>query len=204
MIENILTYSIGSLFWGILIAFACIGLFLFLIKGWYKDAYFNLISYIIAGILCIILIYNCTIICGAIAMKSDLNFFEALIAQAINLSFSDYDMIVNQETSNEILQQAIKKHPILNYYIGSGDFSGWKLSELPHVMAETLKSYLNKLILRRVLWSLGFVIIGAILATKTISRSGRSGKSSSSRSKESRSNHSRPTTRGRRPVARRR
>ena len=201
MIENILTYSIGSLFWGIVIALICIGLFLLLIKGWYKDAYFKPVSYIIAGALCLVLIYNCTIICGAIAMKSDIELFEGLVSRAITSSFPDFDITVDERTSNEILQKVLEEHPILYYYVGSCNFEGWRLSELPHVMGDTLKSYLNNVILKNILWSLGFVVAGAILAIKTI---GRSGKVSIRSDRDNRHNFSRRSARSHRTYVRRR
>ncbi|MBD5233966.1 MAG: hypothetical protein HDS65_07310 [Bacteroidales bacterium] len=170
MIENILAYSIGSLFWGILIAIVCMCLFLFLIKGWYKDAYFKPVSYIIAIILGTILVYNCTIICGAIAIKLNVNSFENQVVHVVKSNFPDYDAVVDQRTSNDIIQQVVKEHPILLYYVGSGNFEGWKLSELPNVMSDTLRSYLNNIIIKKIAWSLGFVILGAIIAIKTIGR----------------------------------
>ena len=60
MTLNILSYSIGMLFLGILIAIVFLALFVFLIKGWYKDAFFKPASYIIMGVLGLVLIYNCT------------------------------------------------------------------------------------------------------------------------------------------------
>lgn len=169
MIHNILTYSVGSLIWGIFITAGLIGIFVFLIKGWYKDAFFKPITYVILGVLSLILIYNSTIICGAIAIKSDISTFEDLVSSVVS-TFPDMDMTVDQTMSNEVLQEAIYAHPILNYFVGDGDFSGWKLSEIPGVMADTLKGFLNKIILKNSLWALGFTLVAAIFAIKTIGR----------------------------------
>ena len=46
---DILRYSMSSIFWGILIAIALMGLFVFLIKGWYKNALFTPASYLVGG-----------------------------------------------------------------------------------------------------------------------------------------------------------
>lgn len=172
MIGNILSYAIGSLFWGFLIALACVGLFLFLIKGWYNNAFLKPASYVIAVVLGLILTYNCTIICGAVSMKSHISNYETLVAETIRTSFSDYDAVVDEATSNEIVQEVVKANPVLYYFIGSGNFQGHKLAELPHAMADTLRSYLNNVILKKVLWSLAFVVIAAFVAIKTIGRGG--------------------------------
>lgn len=47
---DILRYSFSSVIWGILIAVACMTLFVFLIKGWYKDATFSPISYVVGAL----------------------------------------------------------------------------------------------------------------------------------------------------------
>ena len=94
MIENIFTYSVGSFIWGILIALACTGLILFIIKAINQDSYFKPLSYVIALILCAILAYNCTIICSAISMKSDIGFVEGVklseIPHLLANNFYDY------------------------------------------------------------------------------------------------------------------
>ena len=174
MIGNILTYAIGSFFWGFLIALACTVLLLFLIKGWYNDAFLRPTSYVIAVVVGLILTYNCTIICGAVSMKSNVDHFESLIGETLKTSYSDYNNVVDQAMSNEVVQQVIREYPILYYYVDSVNLEGRKLTELPHVMADSLRSYLNKVILKNLLWAIVFVALGAFVAIKTIGRSGGS------------------------------
>lgn len=170
MIGNILTYAVGSLFWGLLIALACIGLYLFLIKGWYRNAFLKPISYVIAVVLGLILTYNCTIVCGAVAMKTDIDHYESLIGETLKTSFSDYDNVVDQTMSNEIVLQVVKEYPILYFYFDSVNFEGRKLSELPHMIADTLRSYLNNVIIKNLLWAVAFLAIGTFVTIKTIGR----------------------------------
>lgn len=174
MIWDILTYAIGSFFWGLLIALACIGLFLFLVKGWYKDAYMKPVTFVIAIVLGLTLIYNCTILCRAIAMKSDLGPFESQTAETIKTSFSDYDTEVTKDNLNEIIRQVLKGNPIFYDVVKSGNYEGLKLSELPSEMTDTARSNLNSMILKHTLWSLAFFAIAFVLAVRTIGRSGMS------------------------------
>lgn len=51
MFSAILKYSIGSLLYGGLITVLFLSLFIFLIKGWYKDAVFKPVSYAVLGVL---------------------------------------------------------------------------------------------------------------------------------------------------------
>lgn len=158
------------LFLGILIAIAFLALFVFLIKGWYRDAFFKPASYIIMGVLGLVLIYNCTIICGAFAIKSHIGAFETMISEIIAENIPDADAIADQAVSNEIIQDAIERHPILKYYIDSADFTGWKISLLPHAMAGTIRDYLNNVILKKCLWTLGLTLLAAILTIKSVGR----------------------------------
>lgn len=170
MIRAILKYSIESLLWGGLITGLFLFLFVFLIKGWYKDAIFKPISFVVFGVLSLIILWNSTIICGALSMKSDISSIQSLIENAIVSSGIDMNSTIDALKSGEIFQEVIAKHPILNYYADYCDFSGWSVAELPSAMCNTLKEYLNGIIVKCVLWSLGFVIIGTIIVVKTLDR----------------------------------
>lgn len=171
MIGNILTYAVGSLFWGFLIALACISLLLLLIKGWYKDAFLKPVTYVVAVVLGLFLTYNCTVICGAVAIKSDIDHFESMIGETLKASFSDYNDMVDKTMSNEIVQQIAEEYPILYYYVDSVNYEGQKLSELPHVITDTFRGYLNKVIVKNLLWTIAFIAIGVFVIVKTIGKS---------------------------------
>lgn len=171
MISAILKYSIGSLFYGGLITVLMLSLFIFLIKGWYKDAIFKPVSYIIMAVLSLIVLFNSTIVCGALAMKTDLESIRILIEEAVAASGIDGNTTVDLAQSGSIFQRVVDEHPILYYYADMCDFSGWRLVELPMVMCDTLNSYLNGIIVKRLLWSLAFVIICAIAVIKSMGRS---------------------------------
>ena len=168
MLEDILTYSIGSIFLGTLISVSCIGILLILIKAWNRKSLFSPITYITAGILFLILAYNCTCIIGAIAMKSDIEIMESMISQMINLPMSEYNPDIDQEVSSEIIRQVIMDNPVLNYFFGSTNFDNYTLSELSHVITNNLYDSLNTLIIQKILYSVSFIVIGAIVILKTL------------------------------------
>ncbi len=170
MISAILKYSIGSLIYGGLITVVFLALFIFLIKGWYKDAVFKPISFVVLGILAIVILWNSTIICGALSIKSDISSTQAMIENTIRSYGLDNSAVVDKIQSNEIFRDVANQHPILGYYADNCDFSGWSIAQLPTVMCNTLKDYLNKIILKALLWSLGFVVVGAIVVIKTMDR----------------------------------
>ena len=72
--------------------------------------------------------------------------------------------------ASDVIDAIIDEFPILQYYIGGGEFSGFTAKELPHAMADELRSFMRWYIFRRILWCLGFVIVGAICVIKSLSR----------------------------------
>ena len=81
---DILRYSFSSAIWGILIAIICMALFVFLIKGWYKDATFSPISYIIGAILFMFLSIQCVLIVGSLKIISTTDYYETEISRIVD------------------------------------------------------------------------------------------------------------------------
>lgn len=170
MISAILKYSIGSLLYGGFITVLFLSLFIFLIKGWYKDAVFKTVSFVVLGLLALVVLWNSTIICGALAMKSDISSIRIMIEEAVETLDFNPAMAVDSLQSNEVLREVTARHPILNYYTDSCDFSGWSAAQLPAAMCDTLNDYLNGIILKSLIWCLGFVVVGAVIVIKTMDR----------------------------------
>lgn len=166
---DILRYSFSSMIWGILIAVACMALFVFLIKGWYKDATFSPISYTVGAILFLFLSFQCILVVGSLKIISMTDEYEQHITNIVESVYSPSEE-VSMSQASEVIDTIINEFPILEYYIGGGEFSGFTASQLPHAMADELRSFMRWYILRRILWCLGFVIVGAICVIKSLSK----------------------------------
>ena len=169
VVFNILRYSFGSIIWGVLIAICCIALFVFLIKGWYKDAIFSPISYVIGAVLFFFLSFQCVLMVGSLKIISMTDEYEQSITSIVESVYSPSEE-VSMSQASEVIDTIINEFPILEYYIGGGEFSGFTASQLPHAMADELRSFMRWYILRRILWCLGFVIVGAICVIKSLSK----------------------------------
>lgn len=166
---NLLKYSVGSVFWGFLIAVLCMALFVFLIKGWYKDAQFSLASYIVGIILFLLLSVQCILISGALRIIDTADYYEVQIQRIVERDYSPLtDITIRQ--SDDILKEIIYEYPILQYYISGGQFQGYQADQVAHAMAVELCSFMRWYIFRRILWCLGFVLVGAIIVIKTMDR----------------------------------
>ena len=168
---DILNNSLSSLFWGILIAFVCISLFVFLIKGWYKDAIFSPISYVVGVILFLLLSFQCILIVGSLKIIDSTDSYETQIQQIVENRYAPClcDEISLQE-ADDIIKEIIERSTILHYYISGGTFSGHTARQLPHSVASEIRSFMSWFIVRRLLWCLGFVIVGAFCVIKSMSR----------------------------------
>ena len=167
---DILSYSISSLIWGILISIACMGLFVFLIKGWYKDATFSPVSYLVGAILFILLSFQCILIVGSLKIINMSDEYEGQITAIVEKQYSPTET-VSREQASSIIETIIEQSPILKYYIGGGEFMGFTAKELPNAIGQELRSFMRWYIFRRILWCLGFVLVGSVCVIKSMSKS---------------------------------
>lgn len=144
-------------------------LFVLLIKGWYKDAVFSPISFIIGAVLFLFLSFQCILIVGSIKILNTTNYYETEITRIVDSTYDAADE-VTMGHADDIIKSVIDQYPLLHYYISGGEFSGFTAKELPHAIAEELRSYMHWYIFRRLLWCLGFVIIGAVLVIRSLEK----------------------------------
>lgn len=168
MISAILKYSIGSLLYGGLITVVLISLFIILIKGWYKDAIFKPITLAALGVLALIVLANSTIICGALAMKSDITTILASVENIFEVSGLKDNSEVDSLQTNILMQEVTDRYPIIKSVADQCDISGSQVAELPTKICNTLTDNLNDIIKKSLLWTLTFVVIGAVVVIKTL------------------------------------
>ena len=166
---DILRYSFSSVIWGALIAVACMVFFIILIRGWYKDATFLPVSYIVGAFLFFFLSFQCVLIVGSLKILDTTVYYEVQISHIVESTYDAADE-VSMGHANDIIKTVVNQYPLLQYYISGGEFSGFTAKELPHAIAEELRSFMRWYIFRRILWCLGFVIISAVLVIKTFDK----------------------------------
>lgn len=138
-----------------------------IIKGWYKNAVFSPISYIVGFFLFLLLSFQCILITGSLKIMSTIDYYEVQLDRLVEQLPSDEE--VSMSEADDIIKQMIDEYPILEYYISGGEFSGYTAHELPHAIAEEMHSFMRWYIFRRIMWCVGFVIVGALLVIKSMS-----------------------------------
>lgn len=170
---NIIQFSFSSLIWGILIALLCMALFVFIIKGWWKNALFTIWSYLIGAILFIFLVFQCTMIVGSLKIIDTCEEYEVFFRQVVDSAYEGWEE-VTKDDSDIIIKNTIAEYPLLEYYIGGGDFRGFNAKQLPTAMADELRSFMWAYIVRRLLWCLGLVLVAGVLGIKTLDQYNKS------------------------------
>lgn len=175
-LTDIMTHSMGALFWGALIGVGCVVLFFLLIKGWYKNAHYTIATYIVGILLACLLAVQCVLICGSVSIIKLARSYEPVVTGLLEQVESLPDAVVSTEEADQVIHGLIDQSPLLSHYIGGGNFAGYTVAELPAAIVEELESHMRWYILRRVLWCLGFVAAGAFIVIKTMERDYHSGR----------------------------
>lgn len=171
LIWDIIGLSVGSLFWGVVIALLSIGLFVFIITNWWKDAAFSVMSYVIGAVLFFLLSIQCTLIVGSLKIIDTTDEYEKYFTQIVGSMCKSWEQVSEAEV-DEVFESALADYPLLRHYFGSATFIGYRAYELPAAMAAEMRSYMRAYIVRRLLWCLGFVLVASVLTIKTLERRG--------------------------------
>lgn len=168
---DILINSFTSLFWGILIAVACVALFATIVMGWLKNASFTAASYIVGIILLFFITIQCTLIVGSIKIINSTDEFELFVERIVDGVSQGWEEISKRD-SEYIIDKVTEEYPLLSHYIAGGYFQGYNAQELPAAIADGIRTYMWWYIGRRLLWCLGFTVVAAFIGIKTLRRGG--------------------------------
>ena len=163
---SVLKYSIGNIFIGIIVTIIGLVLMFLLIKGWYKNATMSVVAYVVAVILVFFLSFHSTLICGAFTIKSYSDKVERLINSTV--ASLPTNQILDQDESQQILETISVGYPLVGYFLNYADFSGHTPQNIAKSMNDTMQTYMNWYILRRLGWVLLFVVVGAFIVIKTM------------------------------------
>lgn len=170
LLYDILTYSAGSLIIGVLVTLLLVGLMFFIVKGFFPQSTFSLLSIVVGIILTLFLGYRMVTMCGAISLKWMCDDFEVYVNSLIPDDVRQAAVPLSEGGANKFVSRAIDEFPILSQFVGSGTFIGTDTSNIAHVMAETLNGFLNQFIWKSLLWSLLYLIIASALVVWTLKK----------------------------------
>lgn len=168
---DIISYSVGNLFLGILLTAIGIALMFFIIQSWFSNSTFSPISYVTGFILFLFLSFQAVLLCGAITIKSYCDDVEIAINTWVEKIPGDTPF--DKESSQLILNQIMEEWPLVAHFVDTADFAGHTSINIAQSMAKEMRSFMNGFILRRIGWSLLFVVTGAFVVIKTMEQTKR-------------------------------
>lgn len=112
MVE-LIKYASASLLWGILIGLLCLAIFFIMVKGWWKDAHFTFKSYMTGAALGIILIYQCTLLSGAVMIINMADDCEPVISSYVNQYANQSEQVLSKEETDKLISDFAKNNPWL-------------------------------------------------------------------------------------------
>lgn len=171
---DLLKFSFSSFVWGVLITVLFLILFFVLIKGWYRSATYTPLSYVVGVILFLFLSFQCTMIIGGMRINSLSQEYVVQLESWLSHNYTSGRDEVSRQASTRLVDKLIRENPILQYYVGGGEFSGYTAEQLPRAFADTLQTFIRWYIVRRLLWCLFFVAVGAFVVIRSMAASRQS------------------------------
>lgn len=161
-ISEIISFSVGSLIWGILVAALCISLFFFSIKNWYKNTPLSFLSYIVCAILFLVLAIHCVFIVGEIKILSSADEYKIYIQDIFNMLNIDGNLWINTSESKPVLDSLFDQYPLLQHYLCDYAYEGY-VSDMPSSMVDLFVKIVREELLSDILWCIGSVIIADVI-----------------------------------------
>ena len=176
---NILIHLLGdsnsSLFWGILAGGGLTALLFILARGWRRDASFTPLSYAVGAVTGILLIIQCTLISGSLALMTQVDTVHDIVVTTVNTMVETGQAVINEvadkEEARQVADSVMKQYPIIGYFVDETELTeitGRNLSEIPDAVADILKGHLRGYIFRRLIWMLAFMALGTFLLIRTL------------------------------------
>lgn len=159
---EIVSLSVGSLFWGVLVAAACMALFVALAKGWYKNATLSPAVYVVGALLFLYLSLYCTFIVGELKIMSSAADYKDYLASLLQAAGATGDEWLSQSNAQPVLDSLFEHYPILDHFLTDYHYQG-SVAELPETMINLFTD-----IVRREIWSdaahcLGAAVVAAVV-----------------------------------------
>ena len=119
---NIISYSIGNLFLGVLLTAVGVALMFFIIRSWFSNRAFTPISYVVGAILFLFLSFQAILLSGAVTIRS----YSTDVEEAINGWVRDVPEYVTfgEQNGQALLESIHAAWPRWGYFIGVSTVTG--------------------------------------------------------------------------------
>lgn len=160
---------ISCLFWGVVIAIVVTAIVLFLVKG-FVNKELSLLSWCAALVMLVLLAIQATLMVGAIKAKGMVSDIEDTVGSLMQTARNTSTTASEQLQITDWIDEVEDEYPFIENIVDFDNLSEEDPEEIVEVIGNEVNSYLNWYIVRRILWSLGFLVVGVLLTVKLMER----------------------------------
>lgn len=160
---------ISCLFWGVVIAIVVTAIVLFLVKGLVNKE-LSLLSWCAALVMLVLLAIQATLMVGAIKAKGMVSDIEDTVGSLMQTARNTSTTASEQLQITDWIDEVEDEYPFIENIVDFDNLSEEDPEEIVEVIGNEVNSYLNWYIVRRILWSLGFLVVGVLLTVKLMER----------------------------------
>ena len=170
MFFSIVETAVSSIFYGVMATCAVMAILYLILKSVDRSIVKSLAFYLTGIVLAILLFIQFSLMSGAYQAKgaadSAINYLNQLS--------EEHDGALGINDIKQGLDSVLEEYPILGTFVDITNYSEQELSDLTETIHKTLSDHINTYIWHRVLWIIGFVIVGCTI-TVLLNRSYTSG-----------------------------
>lgn len=127
--------------------------------------------YVSAAVLTLMLFVQLTMTFGAIKAKGYVDSIEADVSEMVE----GVSGVVSSDESKQIVDELKSENRLFAMFMDNVDFEGNDVVELPHVIAQSYRDYLNSCLWNRFWWIVGSMVVAITVMVLTRKRSSMSG-----------------------------
>lgn len=156
---SLLSTTISSIIYGIIVAAAILALLYVVLKYISKAMVKTKVFYFTGSVLSILLIIQCSLMIGSIQARGEIIAVKIYLSQLVENKYGT----INAQESQKIMDSVDEQFPIVGVFVNMANFAGHDISELPEAMSETLDDYLSSYIWHHFLCILGIIIVACLI-----------------------------------------
>jgi hypothetical protein len=161
---DVISVAFSAFVYGLLATMALMAILYFILHEINRNAVRNIPFFLTGIVLFVLLTIQFTLLFGAMEAKGMSGAVEIYISQTIEQGQLNGNYQISGAESQRLLDEIIKRYPLIGAYVNICNFSGTHYSDLPSVVGNTLRDFLSGYMWRRVFWTLGFVVVSMAIA----------------------------------------
>lgn len=160
IVFSLLSEAFDVVFYGLLATAALMAVLYAALKMMSEGIVRSIPFYITGVVLFPLLAVQFSLLIGAMQVRAHTDVIELKVNQMVEGIYGT----LNANDSQLLMDELTENMPLLGVYLDTADFSGHTYETAASVIASTIREYITWYAVRRLLWILGFTIVGGFIA----------------------------------------